>query len=620
MMKPSPKTLRDYISLLLYLMKQIHLISKSFLPLSIIITILNAITPFIFVILPSLLIDELTNSKQVTHIILYTVGIVGGGCIASLLASWLSKRRNIHAVKINKLFDLNVGLAIAETDYQHLENPEYLNTYQKYKNASNHSSQITYVFSNIFDIVSSSLVLLGYIIIMINLMLTDKVAVSNEIKIIDFIASNTYIWMLFLIAASIISVRLQTHSNNCFQKYQNDFAPTQRAYIYYQNLSGDYKNAKDIRLFNFYELLSKRINAYLNDMHTLLRKLSESKLKYTAPANILLKLQIVFIYGLVSIKVLVQAISYGQFYLYFMVISNVFTTISNILSEIASVKYACGYHYAYEVIIELSKNSQGNADVHFDNINSIDFVNVSFQYPNTELWVLKDFSCTINCGQRVSIVGLNGAGKTTLIKLLQRLYVPNEGMIMINGIDIQTFKFDKYMKLFSTVFQDIHDWAYSVGENVSCSREYDCDVIQKYITDVGIWQLFENRNGLETPLTRYFSQDGIVLSGGERQKLLIARALYKNAPIFIFDEPTAALDPLAEMEIMEQVNYLTHRKTTLFISHRLASCRFSDQILVIHEGQLFEYGTHDELIKNHNKYYELWNSQSQYYQDTALVK
>jgi len=612
-MKP-PKKFNEYISLMRFLLHQILGFSRSFIPISIFITILNTLRPFIFAFLPYFLIDELIDGKRIQFIIIYIVGIIGGGSVISFLVAWLSKKRTIEATKISRMMDLKVSMCMIEVDYPYLEDHEYLDLYQIYKDASNRSSTLPYVFSSIFDIIASGLTLFGYIVIMVNLVLTDNVIKSSGISVIDFIASNTWIWILLMVGISILASILQSHANNSFQHLQEDFAPTERAYRYYQKLSNDYSTGKDIRLFGFYNIISDRIDTYLHKSGVLFKKLSKYELSFSAPASMLLKLQVIIIYGIVTIKVMLKAITFGQFYLYSSVINNVISTLSNILADINSVIYAMGFYYSYKSILTISDDHQYSISKLPSTFLSMEIRNVSFCYPGNENWVLKDFSCVLSQGERISIVGLNGAGKTTLIKLLQRLYKPTKGVILLNGINIQEYDFKEYMKLFSTVFQDVHHWAYSAGENVACSSNYDSELSKKVINDVGLWSIFHLRDDLDTYLTRHFSPKGIVLSGGENQKLAISRALYKNAPIFIFDEPTAALDPLAEKEIMDKFNELTLGKTTIFISHRLSSCRFSDKILVIDQGKLYEQGTHEELIARKGIYADLWSAQAQYYQ------
>ena len=247
----------------------------------------------------------------------------------------------------------------------------------------------------------------------------------------------------------------------------------------------------------------------------------------------------------------------------------------------------------------------------------IEFRDVSFHYPGAETWALRHASIRFRVGQRLAVVGENGSGKSTFIKLLCRLYDPQEGEILLNGIDIRKYNYREYMEIFSVVFQDFRLLAQPLGANVAGSREYDREQVKRSLREAGFAKrLTELPKGLDTPLYKEFTEDGIELSGGEAQKVAIARALYKNAPFLILDEPTAALDPVAEAEIYSKFNEIAGDRTAIYISHRLSSCKFCDEILVFHQGRVVQKGRHEELLRETGgKYYVLWNAQAQYYVD-----
>lgn len=245
----------------------------------------------------------------------------------------------------------------------------------------------------------------------------------------------------------------------------------------------------------------------------------------------------------------------------------------------------------------------------------VEFKNVSFKYPGSETWALKNVSMKFQIGKRLAIVGENGSGKTTFIKLLCRLYDPQEGEILLNGIDIRKYRYDDYMGVFSIVFQDFQLISQSLGSNVAGSVDYDAQRVKKALTDAGFGPRLESLpKGLDTQLYKDYGEDGIEVSGGEAQKIAIARALYKDAPFIILDEPTAALDPMAEAEIYAKFNEISGDKTAIYISHRLSSCKFCDEILVFDRGSIIQQGTHEALLEQASgKYAQLWNAQAQYY-------
>ena len=245
----------------------------------------------------------------------------------------------------------------------------------------------------------------------------------------------------------------------------------------------------------------------------------------------------------------------------------------------------------------------------------VEFKDVSFKYSGSDVWALRHVNMKFKVGKRLAIVGENGSGKTTFIKLLCRLYDPQEGQILLNGIDIRKYKYDDYMNIFAVVFQDFQLLCQPLGANVAGKMEYDRERANKALVDAGFGdRLATMEKGLDTMLYKDLSDDGVDISGGEAQKIAIARALYKDAPFIILDEPTAALDPIAEAEIYGKFDEIAGNKTAIYISHRLSSCKFCDEIAVFHEGSVIQQGTHASLVSNPNgKYYELWNAQSQYY-------
>lgn len=251
-----------------------------------------------------------------------------------------------------------------------------------------------------------------------------------------------------------------------------------------------------------------------------------------------------------------------------------------------------------------------------DDAYEIEFRNVSFRYPGSDTYALKNLSLKLRIGERMAVVGKNGSGKTTMIKLLSRLYDPTEGEILLNGIDIRKFNYHEYMKLFSIVFQDFSLFSFPIAKNVAASEEYDADRVRECLAKAGFDDSLKKLpKGIDTPIDKEYDDDGVLISGGERQKIAIARALYKDSPFILLDEPTAALDPLAEFEIYSAFNEMVGSKTALYISHRLSSCRFCNDIVVFDKGEIVQRGSHDELMcETEGLYYTLWTAQAQYYE------
>lgn len=329
-------------------------------------------------------------------------------------------------------------------------------------------------------------------------------------------------------------------------------------------------------------------------------------------------LTIGFVYVFTCFKAWGGAFGIGSITQYVGAATALAANIHTFLRELGNMEANTGYlEKTFEYLDIPNSMYQGSltTEKRSDRQYEVEFRNVSFKYPGSDLWALKNVSMKFKVGNRLAIVGENGSGKTTFIKLLCRLYDPQEGQILLNGIDIRKYDYRDYMNIFSVVFQDFQLISQPLGSNVAGSMVYDEAKVQKALTDAG----FEERlgslpDGLNTQLYKDFTDNGVEISGGEAQKIAIARALYKDAPFIILDEPTAALDPVAEAEIYEKFNDIAGDKTAIYISHRLSSCKFCDEIVVFHKGSIIQHGKHEALLAEENgKYYELWQAQAQYY-------
>lgn len=251
-----------------------------------------------------------------------------------------------------------------------------------------------------------------------------------------------------------------------------------------------------------------------------------------------------------------------------------------------------------------------------ENDYEIEFRNVSFRYPGSDTYVLDHINTRLSIGKKQAFVGANGAGKTTFVKLLCRLYDPTEGEILLNGIDIKKYDYEEYMSLFAFVFQDFKLFSFTLGQNIAANKSYDRNRVEECMKKVSFYDRYLAMDeGLDTYLYQDISEKGLEISGGEAQKIALARALYKGTPMIVLDEPTAALDPLAEARVYEDFSLMVDQKTAIYISHRLSSCRFCDEITVFDGGRIVQKGTHAELVKDKNgPYFALWNAQAKYYQ------
>ena len=320
-------------------------------------------------------------------------------------------------------------------------------------------------------------------------------------------------------------------------------------------------------------------------------------------------------YIYVCLKALGGAFGVGSIVQYVSALIALSGGLSTLIKALGDLKNNTAFlRTVFEFLDIPNKMTQGDLSVPTKEYE-FEFRNVSYRYPNQEEYALRNVSMTFRAGQRLAVVGTNGSGKTTFIKLLCRLYDPTEGVILLNETDIRKYDHQAYMKLFSVVFQDFRLLSFGLGQNVAGSMNVDIHSAEQCLRDAGFGtRLDKLPQGLSTTLYKDFDAQGIDISGGEGQKIALARALYKDAPFVILDEPTAALDPVAEFEVYDSMNQMTREKSTLFISHRLSSCRFCDDIAVFHEGKLIQRGSHDVLVRDRSgMYYRLWQAQAQYY-------
>lgn len=323
------------------------------------------------------------------------------------------------------------------------------------------------------------------------------------------------------------------------------------------------------------------------------------------------------IYLMLGIKVFFHSMKIGDFSLGLSSANKLTDNLSNGInnfSELISYGVFAGeFKYCLELVEKNKKNKNYKFNIE-QKIRTIEFKNVSFKYPNTNKYVLKDISFKINNGEKTAIIGINGAGKTTIIKLLSKFYEPTKGSILINGKNIKNFDAESMLNILGVVFQDYKLFPFSIAENIAFNEHFDIEKINESIKYCN----FENKvkdleQGIDTIVYKEFDEFGVEFSGGESQKMAISRLLYSDKPILIFDEPTSSLDPIAEYDIINCLNNITQEKTVVYTTHRMSLTHLADKIIVISEGKIEEIGSHEQLIKNNGVYSQLYLSQAKYY-------
>ncbi|MDE6917453.1 MAG: ABC transporter ATP-binding protein/permease [Lachnospiraceae bacterium] len=400
---------------------------------------------------------------------------------------------------------------------------------------------------------------------------------------------------------------------NVETELKNEQINTLSAYL--MNLINRETYVKDIRLFGLKQYLYGKTK-YFQGVGRIFTECACYRGKCRAVPTFAAQMFAAVTYICIAAKAVAGSITIGEVTMYASAVIAMVSSVQELFAKYQDIRYRNEYLSAYEAFITRpDRQYDGTLPIEKrdDNAYLLEFSHVSFRYPGTTQDILKDVSLTFRVGEKLALVGANGAGKTTLIKLLCRLYEPTQGEIRLNGINIAKYDFDEYVRIFSVVFQDFRLYAFALDENVAAGEQVDEGQLQRAMELAGIWERIQELPQKQRTLYGHENGQGVLLSGGEAQKTAIARALYKNAPFIILDEPTAALDPLAEAEVYENFNTLIQNKTAIYISHRMSSCKFCDRIVVLGEGRILEEGNHETLMERHGTYYALYSAQAKYY-------
>lgn len=385
---------------------------------------------------------------------------------------------------------------------------------------------------------------------------------------------------------------------------------------YYYTLSKDLTAAKDIRLYGFTDYFLLAIAKLITGLEAITAKYMHQSVKVGGTRALLNLVRELVAYAYLTYLVCKNRLSVSDFIFYFGIITGFSNWIINSVYYYANIERCCNDCAAFREFVESKEDGKNKPDIDFYTVDSIEFKEVSFTYPSAEKSTINNMSFKVNKGENIAIVGENGAGKTTAIKLLCGLYYPTKGDILINGKNSRDFSSSSYFDLFSAVFQDHNFLPMTIAENICAASDYDKEKLYAALEKSGIMDKINSLEKKEnTLMVKDVYKEAADFSGGEKQKLLLAKAIYKNAPVLILDEPTAALDPIAENELYLKYNEMTDNKISFFISHRLSSTRFCDKILFIKDGTIAESGTHEELMAQKGAYYRMYQIQSYYYKE-----
>ena len=602
-------TIRKVLSL-------IHRLRRGYISLVFISRVIAAAQPFVGIIFSSKIIDLLIQRAPASLIMKYALILVTSTAILNALEWGMKAFITVGEQVLNEKINQMISEKTCRIDYDILEKHETLDMIKKAQEGMSSRGGIQSFCTNLAAGIQNIVTIIYSIILLVPVFIPAPSAGLTGIG--NFV--NKWYSVFILILAIGMNTVMNMLDRKLEAKVQQSFFERNvvwnRRYSYWFTMVFNYSLGKYIRLYDMQKMLSAKVGQASDNMENEFYTLRDKLLKISwIPIVVNVILQFVT-YAYVGLKAVFKLISVGDSMKYVGAYTNLAQSVQNIAGIFTELDIESKYlAYFYDYMAIENKRYEGTipTEKRDDNVFEIEFRDVSFKYLNTETYALRHVNQKITLGSKTAVVGKNGAGKTTFIKLLCRLYEPTEGQILLNGVDIRYYDYKDYAKFFGVVFQDFNLFSATIGENVASSDEYDEKMVIECLDKAGFGErLAKMPDGIRTNIYQY-EENGVEISGGEAQKLAIARALYKNAPFVILDEPTSALDPVAEYEIYQHFDQMVEDKTSIYISHRMSSCRFCDNILVFDEGQIIESGSHEQLMKEGGLYSELWNAQAQYY-------
>ncbi len=569
----------------------------------------NGLSELKVLLLPKLLVDEIVAIKDgmpvedhLKNIVFYVILTVTAEFVSRLLRNIANSSFSWCQTYFDRVLQYGICEKSMSMDFQYTEDPDVLNQLEKAREGiSWYSGGVISMLNCFYWIIYNTVLMITVIAI---------IAVHCPLLIpVQIIAMGLVCWF---------NVKNQKIELSFFMK----LAKSNRLFGYFFFDVPSYRHGLDTRMYESAEMFTERGTIYAKNQIALWEEEAHLQRRNTYKANIANAFRDGLSYFYMGYRAIKGIISLGEFTMCASAASSLYQSLIGIGGNLQDLTQKCSYAYQYLVYLEYPDALKKGTEPVTGDRHVIEFRHVSFKYPRSEEYVLKDVNIKIAPGEHLSVVGLNGAGKTTFIKLLCRLYDVTEGRILVDGKDIRDYSESEYRRLFSVVFQDFKLFAFSLKDNVEMGdtlRPEDQSYLEKTLKLSGIYEDAKNlKKGFDTMIFKSFDEDGTELSGGQQQKTAISRALYRNAPIVILDEPTAALDPLAEYEIYKKFDALVGGKSAIYISHRLSSCRFCDHIAVFADKTVKEYGTHDELVHRKDGIYaEMFAAQAQYYVEAA---
>lgn len=574
--------------------------------------------PYILIILSGVIIDGIAEGVPFGTLMMWAAAGLFLQLGAQVLSGYLRQYFNARVENCLERQNFDLNEQSMEIDYEHLEDPGVQEKKRRQERLVNVWGGIYWMTITPLDKGLSGLIsVVTALIVAVPLFLKNEGAGAQGFFQTGWMSP---LLLVILTAGVVVTYRLDIKNRGeIFERFREyDECCKVGNHLLHNILEGS-ENAKDLRIFSQERLIEEGVCGREAEEMTAMRSVRSLWMRQRGIEKTLSSFSAACVYLYAAFKAWLGLISVGSVVRYAASIIKCVDGFSQVLQAISSWHETASYGREYLDYVNFeNKKYRGSIPVEKrkDGRFLVEFEHVSFRYPGSSTDVIKDLNLKFEIGERMAIVGRNGSGKTTFIKLLCRLYDVTEGTIYVNGVDIRKYNYEDYMSLFSVVFQDYRMFSLKLGENIAASEEVDKERAMDALHRAGLAERMAHMPyGLDTFIGKEFEVDGVNVSGGERQKMAIARAIYKGAPFVIMDEPTAALDPVSECEVYAGFDRMVGSKTAIYISHRLASCRFCSDILVFDKGRVVQRGSHEALIGQDGIYRQLWNAQAQYYQE-----
>lgn len=593
---------------------EINHLDKKAIPVSVIYSLSNSVKPFVNIYFTAKLITLLSEGADFKSLLVYICIALALNLVLFFLGNFFANYQN----NVNSLLYDRENKKMAQklygTEYEKLEDSHFRETIHKHEEAgASRWARFPYLMWTTSVFISGVVTL-----IVAAIMIAPLVKIGFTKTGETFFEKPVFLIVIFAVIAAmaVIILLVAVKMNKSYLAANEEYAQLDRLFYSFIDIFSDYKTGKEIRIYKEQDLINHiATDRILTDGEKTLKKISMRTAKSSSFVAILGALVGFGIYLFIGVKGMFGLFDIGSLVMYcgaFMQVINGIMQLANTLGKLVEILPLAKVYF--EIIESENERSYGKNELNMNDNLEIEFKNVSFKYPSSDKYSLKNVNLKINNGEHLAVVGRNGSGKTTFIKLMCRLYDVTEGEILINGINIKDYTKDSIVKLYSVVFQDFKIFSLPLCDNIAAGDSYDSNQLYNCLEQSNV---ADRVNALplkeKTYLYKDVDKEGVEISGGEAQKLALARALYKDSPVVILDEPTAALDPVAENEIYSRFNSFVDNKTAIYISHRLSSCVFCSRIAVFDSAELVESGTHQDLLANNGKYAELWNAQAQYY-------